>query len=48
VPHELKEGPESIELSATAPGREELFRAVLEAVLEAAYRGKPEGRGDGR
>ena len=48
MPHELKEGPESIELSATAPGREELFRAVLEAVLEAAYRGKPEGRGDGR
>jgi len=48
VPHELKEGPESIEISVTAPGREELFRSALEAVLAASYSASPGGKGDGR
>jgi hypothetical protein len=48
VPHELKEGPDSIELSLTAGGREELFRAALEGVLAAAYPKAPEGKGDGQ
>lgn len=48
MPHELKEGPESIEISVTAPGREELFRSALEAVLAASRSAPPEGKGDGR
>jgi hypothetical protein len=48
VPHELKESPEVIEASATAPDREGLFRAALEAVLEAAYGAPlPEGEYEG-
>lgn len=48
MPHELKESPDSIELSVTAAGREELFRAALEGILAAAYPKTPEGKGDGR
>ena len=49
MPHELKESPDSIELSVTAAGREELFRAALEGILAAAYTAAPEeGKGDGR
>lgn len=48
MPHELKEGPESIALSVTAPGREELFRSALEGILAASYPGPAEGKGDGR
>jgi len=48
VPHELKESPDSIEISVTAAGREELFRAALEGVLSAACPRVPEGKGDGR
>lgn len=49
MPHELKEGPDAIELSVTAPTREELFREALEGLLEAAYGASvPEGRYDGR
>lgn len=48
MPHELKEGPESIELSVTASGREELFRSALEGLLAASCPAPPEGKGDGR
>lgn len=48
MPHELKESPDSIEISVTAAGREELFRAALEGVLSAACPRVPEGKGDGR
>lgn len=48
MPHELKERPDSIELSVTAPGREELFRSALEGILAASYPAPPEGKGDGR
>lgn len=48
MPHELKEGPDSIEVSVTAAGRRELFRAAIEGVLAAASPNAPEGKGDGR
>jgi hypothetical protein len=49
VPYELKEGPEAIELSVSAPTREELFRAALAGVLEACYGAAvPEGSYEGR
>lgn len=35
--HELTESPEAVQVSVSAPGREELFRAALEGVLEASY-----------
>jgi len=49
VPYELVESPESIQLSVSAPGREELFRDSLTGVLAAAY-GAPltEGTSEGR
>jgi hypothetical protein len=49
VPHELMQGPESIELSVTASSREEMFREALAGVLEAAYDDRPaEGPYGGR
>mgnify|MGYP001024942634 FL=1 len=36
MPHEIKESPETIELTVSAPTREELFRESLAGVLEAA------------
>lgn len=48
MPHELKESPDSIEVSVTAAGREELFRAAIEGVLAAALPNAPEEKGDGR
>lgn len=36
MPHEIKETPETIELTVSAPTREELFREALAGVLEAA------------
>jgi len=49
VPHELKESPEMIELSVSVPDREELFRASLAGVLEAAYgANREEGADEGR
>lgn len=49
MPHELKESPEAVLVSVVAPSREELFRAALTGVLEAAYGGPaPEGSNDGR
>jgi hypothetical protein len=49
VPYELKESPETIQLSVSAPGRTELFRDALAGVLEASYEtplpeGTPEGQ----
>ncbi len=47
--HELKESPEAIELSVTAPSREELFRSALSGLLEAAYGAPiPSGSYEGR
>lgn len=49
MPHELKESPEAIELSVTAPTREELFREALAGILEVAYSNPvPEGIYEGR
>ncbi len=49
MPQEVKESPEAIQVSVGAPSREELFRAVLTAVLEAAYGGPPaESTSEGR
>lgn len=49
MPHELKESPETIQLSVSAPSREELFRAALTGVLEAIYGAPlPEGTSEGR
>ena len=49
MPYELKESPETIQLSVSAPSREELFRAALTGVLEAAYGAPlPEGASEGR
>ena len=49
MPYELHTSPETIELSVSAPSREELFRAALAGVLEAAYGANPpEGTGVGR
>lgn len=36
MPHEIRESPETIELTVSAPTREELFREALAGVLEAA------------
>jgi len=49
VAHELKESPEAIELTVTAPSREELFRSALAGLLEAAYGAPiPSGSYEGR
>jgi hypothetical protein len=49
VPHDVKESPEAIELSVSAPSREELFRAALGGLLEVAYGSQvPEGSYEGR
>jgi hypothetical protein len=49
VPYELKESPETIQLSVSAPNREELFQAALTGVLEAVYGAPiPEGTCEGR
>ena len=49
MPHELTESPDAVLVSVIAPSREELFRAALTGVLEAAYGGPaPEGSYDGR
>ena len=49
MPYELKESPETIQLSVSAPGREELFRDALTGVLAAAYGTLlPEGMSEGR
>lgn len=37
MPYELKESPETIQLSVNAPSREELFQAALTGVLAATY-----------
>ncbi|MBK9087893.1 MAG: hypothetical protein IPL90_02095 [Holophagales bacterium] len=37
MPYELKESPETIQLSVSAPSREELFQAALTGVLAATY-----------
>lgn len=48
MPHELKESPEMIELTVSAPDREGTFRAALEGVLEAVYGAPlPEGEYQG-
>ncbi len=41
MPHELKETDGAIDLTATAPERAELFRAVLAGVLDAVYGASP-------
>ena len=47
--YELKESPETVQLSVSAPGREELFRDALTGVLEAIYGAPlPEGASEGR
>jgi hypothetical protein len=49
VPYELKESPETIQLSVSAPNREELFQVALTGVLEATYGTPvPEGTSEGR
>lgn len=49
MPNELKESPETIQLSVSAPNREELFRAALASVLEATYGAPiPEGAAEGQ
>jgi hypothetical protein len=49
VPYELKESPETIQLSVSAPSREELFQAALTGVLAATYGSPlPEGASEGR
>ena len=49
MPYELKESPETIQLSVSAPNREELFQAALTGVLEATYGAPlPEGTCEGR
>lgn len=37
MPYELKESPETIQISVSAPSREELFQAALTGVLAATY-----------
>lgn len=37
MPHELTESPESVQVSVSAPSREELFRDALAGVLDASY-----------
>ena len=41
MPHELQENVGAIDLTATAPDRAELFRAVLAGVLDAVYGASP-------
>lgn len=49
MPYELKESPETIQLSVSAPSRDELFQAALAGVLEVAYGGPlSEGSSEGR
>lgn len=49
MPYELKESPETIQLSVSAPNREELFQATLTGVLAATYGMPfPEGTSEGR
>lgn len=49
MPYELKESPEIVLLSVSAPGREELFRDALAGVLAAIYGAPlPEGTSEGR
>ena len=49
MPYELKESPETIQLSVSAPSREELFRDALTGVLAATYGAPlPEGTSEGR
>ena len=49
MPYELKESPETIQLSVSAPNREELFRTALTTVLEATYGAPiPEGAAEGQ
>lgn len=49
MPYELKESPEAVQLSVSASSRDELFRAALTGVLEAAYGSAlPEGTYEGR
>ena len=49
MPYELKESPETVQLSVSAPGREELFRDALTGVLAATYGTPlPEGTSEGR
>lgn len=49
MPYELKESPETIQLSVHAPGREELFREALAGLLAAAYgTSLREGTSEGR
>lgn len=37
MPHVLTERPDAVQVSVNVPSREELFRAALTGVLEAAY-----------
>ncbi len=47
--YELKESPETVLLSVSAPGREGLFRDALAGVLEASYETSlPEGTSEGQ
>ena len=49
MPYELKESPETVQLSVSAPDREELFRDALTGVLAATYGTPlPEGTSEGR
>lgn len=49
MPYELKESPEAVQLSVSAPNREELFQATLTGVLAAIYgMSLPEGTSEGR
>ncbi|MRR12143.1 hypothetical protein EG835_06680 [bacterium] len=49
MPYELKESPEIVLLSVSAPGREMLFRDALAGVLAATYGAPlPEGTSEGR
>lgn len=49
MPYELKESPETVQLSVSAPNREELFHTVLTGVLAATYgEPLPEGTSEGR
>ncbi len=49
MPYEMKESPETILLSVSASGREELFREAVTGVLAATYGTPlPEGASEGR
>ena len=48
MPYELKESPETVQLSVSSPDREELFRDALTGVLAATYGTPlPEGISEG-